>query len=454
MTLQEINELFPPEYGGNAQISDLRLALSRINTEVFTKNNLEDLDDVSINNPNNGNFLSFNASNNKWENSDKIDTDSAIELRVGPSREFKTISEVYSYIENRVKLNSNQYNVLIDPGVYTIESSQSNIWEINLTCVVFFTTATGDKDVTIVLKNASGSPTSQAGLYCKNGIVYFENIKFEMSKDDGNTQLTYGIYTINAYVDFRSCDFDFNNVKYCFYIRMESRIHLGRSPGKSTNITTDTFTNIFIISDGSSVYIWREFNITALNPVNNYASVFSLYFKSFLSMSYTSNSVIDGGGSGSLVSLLFNSVAYVHGDMTIKNFTNVFYVGGISTVIVNNANTLENVPEGVSSLETNAFLNDKSMIMEAYSFDWNKLKLEYGLNIYNDGTAELENSAPDVILSRGEKAITTIEYVNLNGATANRPSSPNTGQYFFDTDLNKPIWYNGSSWVDANGTEV
>jgi hypothetical protein len=41
-----------------------------------------------------------------------------------------------------------------------------------------------------------------------------------------------------------------------------------------------------------------------------------------------------------------------------------------------------------------------------------------------------------------------------SGTTVNRPSSPNTGERYFDTDIGKPIWYNGSNWVDAQGNIV
>jgi hypothetical protein len=39
-------------------------------------------------------------------------------------------------------------------------------------------------------------------------------------------------------------------------------------------------------------------------------------------------------------------------------------------------------------------------------------------------------------------------------ATASRPASPVKGQMFYDTTLNKPIWYNGTAWTDATGTTV
>ena len=44
------------------------------------------------------------------------------------------------------------------------------------------------------------------------------------------------------------------------------------------------------------------------------------------------------------------------------------------------------------------------------------------------------------------------KYVTLNGVTANRPNSPVAGQFFFDTTLGYPIWFNGTDWVDASGT--
>lgn len=35
-----------------------------------------------------------------------------------------------------------------------------------------------------------------------------------------------------------------------------------------------------------------------------------------------------------------------------------------------------------------------------------------------------------------------------------RPASPEEGQRFFDSSLGQPIWYDGSNWVDAMGSEV
>lgn len=37
------------------------------------------------------------------------------------------------------------------------------------------------------------------------------------------------------------------------------------------------------------------------------------------------------------------------------------------------------------------------------------------------------------------------------GLTAERPSTPSTGDQHFDTDLGHPVWYDGAGWVDATG---
>lgn len=41
-----------------------------------------------------------------------------------------------------------------------------------------------------------------------------------------------------------------------------------------------------------------------------------------------------------------------------------------------------------------------------------------------------------------------------NGNSSNRPLSPKIGVQYFDTTINKPIWWTGSKWVDATGADV
>jgi hypothetical protein len=54
------------------------------------------------------------------------------------------------------------------------------------------------------------------------------------------------------------------------------------------------------------------------------------------------------------------------------------------------------------------------------------------------------------------QSVTRVQ-VRENGTTANRPTeSPDRtiGKFYYDTTLNKPIWWNGTVWKDANGTTV
>jgi len=41
------------------------------------------------------------------------------------------------------------------------------------------------------------------------------------------------------------------------------------------------------------------------------------------------------------------------------------------------------------------------------------------------------------------------------GTTVNRPTAnQQIGQFYFDTTLGYPIWWNGTKWVNASGTAV
>ena len=43
------------------------------------------------------------------------------------------------------------------------------------------------------------------------------------------------------------------------------------------------------------------------------------------------------------------------------------------------------------------------------------------------------------------------KFVTLNGVTASRPTASILGQYYFDTTLGYPVWWNGSTWVKYDG---
>ncbi len=43
---------------------------------------------------------------------------------------------------------------------------------------------------------------------------------------------------------------------------------------------------------------------------------------------------------------------------------------------------------------------------------------------------------------------------NKSGTTAQRPAQTTIGLMYFDTTIGKPIWYNGTNWIDSVGTTV
>lgn len=47
-----------------------------------------------------------------------------------------------------------------------------------------------------------------------------------------------------------------------------------------------------------------------------------------------------------------------------------------------------------------------------------------------------------------------VKQVSSYGATANRPSNVSIGFQYFDTDLNRPIWWNGTEWVGATDANI
>lgn len=47
-----------------------------------------------------------------------------------------------------------------------------------------------------------------------------------------------------------------------------------------------------------------------------------------------------------------------------------------------------------------------------------------------------------------------VQQVSSYGTTANRPSNVSIGFQYFDTDLNRPIWWNGTEWVGATDANI
>ena len=51
-------------------------------------------------------------------------------------------------------------------------------------------------------------------------------------------------------------------------------------------------------------------------------------------------------------------------------------------------------------------------------------------------------------------SVVSRRYVTLNGTSANRPVSSVIGQSYYDTTLQKPVWWNGTGFKDSQGNYV
>lgn len=73
-------------------------------------------------------------------------------------------------------------------------------------------------------------------------------------------------------------------------------------------------------------------------------------------------------------------------------------------------------------------------------------------NIFTSCTANYLNFTNSVSTMQNNQFEHSVK--DQSGLTANRPTALFVGQRYFDTTLNKPIWHNGTNWVDSAGATV
>ncbi len=78
--------------------------------------------------------------------------------------------------------------------------------------------------------------------------------------------------------------------------------------------------------------------------------------------------------------------------------------------------------------------------------------MAYSKTVWNNLSAPAINANN---LNKIEQGIADAHFLAAGGgSSASRPSNPVLYQCYFDTTINKPIWWNGSNWVDALGETV
>lgn len=80
------------------------------------------------------------------------------------------------------------------------------------------------------------------------------------------------------------------------------------------------------------------------------------------------------------------------------------------------------------------------------------LCLREGAGVDSNMIFQLQNNSGTVVFETDGRG--RIKGATHGDTTANRPASPLTFEFFFDTTLGIPIWYDGTNWVDATGATV
>lgn len=106
---------------------------------------------------------------------------------------------------------------------------------------------------------------------------------------------------------------------------------------------------------------------------------------------------------------------------------------------------------------SNTLIFDKQDYQAHITFPSSFSNLHYHLYFNDKGLPKIQPTSNTTDLQNN--AGYTLLY-NASGTSTNRPTSRLTNDFqtigfqYFDTTLNKPIWWNGTAWVDATGTNV
>lgn len=131
------------------------------------------------------------------------------------------------------------------------------------------------------------------------------------------------------------------------------------------------------------------------------------------------------------------SVLYVKTSVNKSSYANLlFYLRNISNCII-----------VYNTLADDVNIDDLTLMNKYDSYT--KGKDVTGSYYFNKS-----NNALMIYTNKWKKVKTIDENLQESGSTLNRPVNIQAGFLYFDTNLNKPIWWTGTKWVDATGADV
>ena len=114
--------------------------------------------------------------------------------------------------------------------------------------------------------------------------------------------------------------------------------------------------------------------------------------------------------------------------------------------------------------------DDKSLTYNIYNYYHSPVAQSCGLYVRNVTFAgtfvngnviyyDCENTINPILFAQNNSTLPSgvhfgSHYPINNGNSTERPTGISKGFQYYDTTLNKPIWWTGTKWVDATGTEV
>lgn len=137
--------------------------------------------------------------------------------------------------------------------------------------------------------------------------------------------------------------------------------------------------------------------------------------------------------------------------------------------------TITNISVEASSLRPIYIGNAKSVLFDRFNIEYSELYNETtttkNIQILDNSVAEIKNaiintklaSRRDIVLNSYKSAFATLQNINVNGIAfftdaagvqGSRLAAPVIGMCYFNTTNGKPMWWNGTNWVDATGIVV
>lgn len=163
---------------------------------------------------------------------------------------------------------------------------------------------------------------------------------------------------------------------------------------------------------------------------------------------------------------------HVRGEYKAGTIFEVAYIPNtnISSIIIRNSNNYS-LPEGDTlNISARQYYSDSSTVYQVYAVLHNLVNKTHNIKLYRDTqhvylqlleTSYLYFDRAYKIVDKLPSSITEIPIVYTLGSKENRPTIYSwnpllkwIGFQYFDTTLNKPIYWNGTKWVGLDGNDV